>query len=150
MEIIFTIFVHLGRKMEDEKNSVKYKQLILVSRYGQKVVPVYTILEYSVLARLSAHTAWISCLHLPQLSRRPFCVLFYMIRSFLVDVLGLGLAYINGSRVSLLSRLSYASMALRWALIEAKKPWSYGLLIYLNHFMQPIQLIFWISNAKYL
>jgi len=65
MEIIFTIFVHLGRKMEDEKNSVKYKQLILVSRYGQKVVPVHTVLEYSVLARLSAHTAWISCLHLP-------------------------------------------------------------------------------------
>jgi len=33
-----------------------------------------TILEYSVLTRLYTHTEGISCLHLPQFSRLPFCV----------------------------------------------------------------------------
>ena len=31
------------------------------SLYGQKVLPAYTLPEYSVLARHSAHTDWISC-----------------------------------------------------------------------------------------
>ena len=37
---------------------------------------LYTILEYSGLARLSAHTNWIRCLYLAQYPRLPFCVLF--------------------------------------------------------------------------
>jgi len=38
----------------------------------------YTIFQYSVQAQLSAHTDWISCMHLEQYSRLPFCVLIYL------------------------------------------------------------------------
>ena len=51
------------------------------TKYLQQTHPVgmvrksclYTILDYSVLARLSAHTDLISCLHLPQFPCRPLC-----------------------------------------------------------------------------
>ena len=39
---------------------------------------LYTILEYSVLARLSAHADWISCMYLAQYPRLPFCGLIYI------------------------------------------------------------------------
>ena len=34
----------------------------------------YTIFQYSVQARLSARTDWISCMYLPQFHRLPFCI----------------------------------------------------------------------------
>ena len=39
---------------------------------------LYTILEYSVLAQLSAHTDWISSVYLALYPRLPFCVLYYV------------------------------------------------------------------------
>ena len=45
--------------------------------YGQKVC-TYTILEYCLLARLSAHTDWISSMYLAQYPRLPFCGLMYI------------------------------------------------------------------------
>ena len=39
---------------------------------------LYTILEYSVQARLSAHADWINCMYLAQLPRLPFCGLIYI------------------------------------------------------------------------
>ena len=39
---------------------------------------LYTLLEYSVLARLSAHSDWISCLYLAQFPRLLFCGLIYI------------------------------------------------------------------------
>ena len=38
----------------------------------------YTILEYSVLARLYAHSDWINCMYLAQYPRLPFCGLLYI------------------------------------------------------------------------
>ena len=39
---------------------------------------LYTMLEYSILARRSAHIDWISCMNLAQYPRLPFCVQFYI------------------------------------------------------------------------
>ena len=42
---------------------------------------LYTILEYTELARLSAHIDWISCMYVPymaQFPRLPFCWLIYI------------------------------------------------------------------------
>ena len=39
---------------------------------------LYTMLEYCVMARQSAHTDWISCMNLAQYTRLPFCALFYI------------------------------------------------------------------------
>ena len=45
---------------------------------GRKL-PQYTIFQYSVQARLSAHTDWISCsMYLAEYPRLPFCGLIYI------------------------------------------------------------------------
>ena len=63
--------------MENENISAKYIQLIQSVGMGRKSC-LYTMLEYCVLARLSAHTDWISCMYLAQYPRLPFCVLIHL------------------------------------------------------------------------
>ena len=64
--------------MEDEDIApTMYTELIQLVGMCRKSC-LCTLLQYSVLARLSDQTNWISCRYLAHYSRLPFCVLFYI------------------------------------------------------------------------
>ena len=62
-QYVCCIVVHrIGRKMENE--GIEANTYSWSSRYMVKKSPQYTILQYSVQARLSVHSDWISCMYL--------------------------------------------------------------------------------------